>query len=356
MKPSVTTSIIMKTLTWSRDSHGLFDYESRQVNKQYLTCKGSVHISRHANSVELSSSVKNSCDEDFRQLAYLEESEQNYFLKPRESENLWLVVRSIRGDNIPSGFVIGEGDVIKLGRVKYRVAELKGLDEPKTAESLETTSDSSPEEEEVDSEITCKVCLYGGSSKENPLITPCYCSGTMKYIHLGCLRGWIKSGLSVMQTENSTSYFWKTAECEICKYALPMKFHAHGKPFDLFYIEKPNVPYIILEGIARERSNNRGIHVIMLTNKCTVKLGRGHDSDVRISDISVSRCHAIIKYTDGQFVLEDNNSKFGTLIQVQDKFEIQPDSSVAVQIGRTVISLCAKSETPISEEDMDLEQ
>jgi len=46
-------------------------------------------------------------------------------------------------------------------------------------------------------------------------------------------------------------------------------------------------------------------------------MGRGHESDLRVSDISVSRCHAILKYdwekSHGYF-LEDNLSKFGTLV------------------------------------------
>lgn len=48
----------------------------------------------------------------------------------------------------------------------------------------------------------------------------------------------------------------------------------------------------------------------------TFKLGRGHESDVRVSDISVSRCHAILKYdlNDYSYYLEDNLSKFGTLV------------------------------------------
>jgi len=31
-------------------------------------------------------------------------------------------------------------------------------------------------------------------------------------------------------------------------------------------------------------------------NKNSFVIGRGHDSDMRVSDISVSRCHALIKY------------------------------------------------------------
>lgn len=46
-------------------------------------------------------------------------------------------------------------------------------------------------------------------------------------------------------------------------------------------------------------------------------MGRGHESDLRINDISVSRVHALIKFKEGRFFLEDNLSKFGTLVLVK---------------------------------------
>ena len=61
-----------------------------------------------------------------------------------------------------------------------------------------------------------------------------------------------------------------------------------------------------------------GIHVISLANKNAIKLGRGHDVDIRITDISVSRFHSMIKYYKGNFYIEDNNSKFGTLALLKD--------------------------------------
>jgi len=46
-----------------------------------------------------------------------------------------------------------------------------------------------------------------------------------------------------------------------------------------------------------------------------IKIGRGHDSQVRVTDISVSRFHALIKKTSrGDYIVEDNGSKFGTLV------------------------------------------
>ena len=81
-------------------------------------------------------------------------------------------------------------------------------------------------------------------------------------------------------------------------------------------------------------------------------MGRGHESEVRVCDISVSRCHALVKYKDGQYFLEDNLSKFGTLVIPQkEMITLEPEKTKAVQIGRSVISFtikkCEKEEGPI---------
>lgn len=75
------------------------------------------------------------------------------------------------------------------------------------------------------------------------------------------------------------------------------------------------------------------VHLIMPDNdKFNFKLGRGHESDVRVSDISVSRCHALIKYNqqNGRFYLEDNLSKFGTLVLAKEQIELEPEMTKAV--------------------------
>lgn len=45
-------------------------------------------------------------------------------------------------------------------------------------------------------------------------------------------------------------------------------------------------------------------------------------------------------------MLEDNVSKFGTLVLVNDKLPIENGSSKAVQIGRTVVSFSIKNNSP----------
>ena len=76
--------------------------------------------------------------------------------------------------------------------------------------------------------------------------------------------------------------------------------------------------------------------------------GRGHQCEIRISDISVSREHAYIRYIGDQFLIYDNTSKFGTLVKLQKDMEIQR-SKVAIQFGRTVITLKMDQTEPIKE-------
>lgn len=71
-------------------------------------------------------------------------------------------------------------------------------------------------------------------------------------------------------------------------------------------IERPEAgtPYIVLESILGDKNSMRIVHTIMIKdNQMDFKIGRGHESDLRINDISVSRLHVIIKYKDGGFFL-----------------------------------------------------
>ena len=107
--------------------------------------------------------------------------------------------------------------------------------------------------------------------------------------------------------------------------------------------------YLLLESLTFEKNSSRMVHLIMPdSEKKVFKLGRGHESDVRVSDISVSRCHALVKYNDenGRFYLEDNLSKFGTLVLAKSSIDLEPEMTKAVQIGRSVISFTVKPYIP----------
>ncbi|CAE1171615.1 MARCH1_8 [Acanthosepion pharaonis] len=61
----------------------------------------------------------------------------------------------------------------------------------------------------------CRICHLPGD-KEDPLFKPCRCSGTLRFIHYGCLMKWI---------EISTKKSKKPPRCELCHY----EFHRHKR-------------------------------------------------------------------------------------------------------------------------------
>lgn len=104
-----------------------------------------------------------------------------------------------------------------------------------------------------------------------------------------------------------------------------------GVLHDLVNYQKPQGNFIVLQSLEQEKNTSRIIHVIKPTPaKDIFKLGRGHESDLRINDISVSRLHSKIKFENGSFLLEDNTSKFGTLVLIKQRTPLMPGFNKAI--------------------------
>lgn len=182
------------------------------------------------------------------------------------------------------------------------------------------------------SEVQCKVCWSSEQTKTNPLLNSCKCDGSVRFIHYECLKFWLKQKMAVKEETNQVSYMWKQFECEICKTPYPYVFKSNGNRFRLVDVEIPkDRNFLWLESLTFEKNSSRMIHVVMPDRARTMfKLGRGHESDLRVSDISVSRCHAILKYDaerTNSYYLEDNLSKFGTLVLSEHPIELEVDQT-----------------------------
>lgn len=95
------------------------------------------------------------------------------------------------------------------------------------------------------SEQLCRICLDPGEY-DNPLITPCKCSGSVKYIHLNCLKAWLAKRLNVVKTQHCVTINWVALTCEMCKTAFKYRIYMDNKKFYTVDIPKPPKPYIIL--------------------------------------------------------------------------------------------------------------
>ena len=383
------------TKTWVRDSHGLYDYESNQTKNLNAVLAEGIYIARKKHDIKTLNS-KNDLKPDEEEILfnvindnkdeYILENEVPTYIQPTEknindlSNKIWYVLNNDPSNNNSNQnqnivikndeYYLCKNDVIKLGRVKYSLNEINipsrqnNIDislpnnDPKkynvdelnintdpVFDFIFQAKDSSEYTDIPEDEKICKICYSEENDRENnPLVHLCNCNGGLRFSHFECIKKWMETKLIKKENEKQTvkSYNIKSFNCEICKTPYPFKFKLKGieKPFELIDLEKPSgCDYIILESLnqMKENCNIKSIHVIQLTGE-ELTIGRGHESDVRINDISVSRTHAKLKYNidNGTLLLKDLKSKFGTLILIKKPLKIK-EKKIHLQIGRTYV-------------------
>ena len=217
----------------------------------------------------------------------------------------------------------------------FKKKKLTNITQKKLSKNSETIT-------EKNNKPICRICLSEEYEENNPLIHPCNCDGTMKYIHLQCLKLLIQSKIKKTETESCKVFTFKTLECEICKMVFPEKIKIKGTVFYIIDLEKPDKDYIILDGLIKETPEEKSIFIVHFKDKKEIKIGRATDANIRLSDISVSRAHAVISQYNDSFYLHDTNSKFGTLISAGNKFCILYNKPFSVQKGNILFEFLMK--------------
>ena len=101
-------------------------------------------------------------------------------------------------------------------------------------------------------------------------------------------------------------------------------------------------PFIILEGIQNSKNtNNVHIKIKFGCSRETISLGRGHETDIRLEDVSISRKHCFFHKTGSGFEILNNKAKFGTLVKLESGMKTDLSMN-RVQIGKIVIEASQK--------------
>mmetsp|Transcript_34470 Transcript_34470/g.60498 ORF Transcript_34470/g.60498 Transcript_34470/m.60498 type:complete len:420 (-) Transcript_34470:871-2130(-) len=338
---SVPLTLKLETTTWERDSHGLFDYESSTYLRKNFSVENSDLLIRHSDECMLASQLQTTDSiKSANLLLEVVKGTDKYMIQAPAGEVLWVTVKELKSNSGKKGYKLSKGDVIKLGRVKVKVKDMQ-LPGDRSEDKEELRDDESQSDKSVSGISACRICLSERTTLANPLASLCKCAGTMKFIHIECLKHWLKSKVVVKQDGATSSFYWKTLQCELCKEALSSLVRVNDRDFDLLEVPKPETPFIILEDMRRDLRHERCLHVTALIDSTPVYLGRSHESEIRISDISVSRRHASIRFEDSSYILEDFKSKFGTLIRMRRPLIVDTSTRVALQIGRTTICATA---------------
>lgn len=341
----------LQTLTWTKDTHGLFDYESSTLIKNTFKIKAPDSVYRHNSDCYLTS--KEIKPNSFP-IIKIDQKKGDYtasLISEDPETSMWLVVKTIQSRH-GNALRLREGDQIKLGRVQLKVQKISINTQPSTFGLPPTYFlQSIPEDFDIKEDVVgdlnkencpCRICLSETETQIDPLICPCNCSGTMKYVHVNCLKEWIKSKVSSRVNEKGMTVYIKDLSCELCSYQLPTFVNYKGKNISLVNISFPTKSFIVLEEYKPENFQINGLHVISLDEGQAGMVGRGHDSDIKISDISVSRRHCQVKFVGSEFYLEDTKSKFGTLSKLNGQLLLRNNAEVTVQISRTVLHFTFK--------------
>ena len=77
----------------------------------------------------------------------------------------------------------------------------------------------------------CYMCFDEEDTEENPMITPCKCSGDTKYVHVECLRKW-----HTAEADNQICFLSSVdATCSVCKSSFKSDFKLKdGRQVKLF--------------------------------------------------------------------------------------------------------------------------
>ena len=199
----------------------------------------------------------------------------------------------------------------------------------------------------------CRICYSEEdpiNDIDNPFVEPCQCSGSVKYVHLNCLKEWIhtKYIINIEKNENFLFFIIKPLECDICKSIFPDYIKHNNKSYQLIDFEPEFQNYFIMESLTLDKNKNRFLYLISLDKNKILKLGRGNDSDIIIGDLSVSRVHSVLILDNKKIYIEDNNSKFATLVLVQTPMlKLTNNLPLYIQIGRTFLDCRIKTTSNI---------
>ena len=399
--------------------------------------------------IKLDSNNSSQSFENFTPICDIVKEDDKYYFMPLKNELgtdrdtikevSWLIYNKKASPKINSEYYLTEGDIMKIGNAVFKIKmiqinnlgnskvvynnndendtimlngsynnsiiinEQNNLDNIETLKTQKVTvfannKEKSEEktinkikEEKIKNKI-CRICYQEEDDPLiNPLIKPCKCSGSMKYIHLKCLLFWLKS--KTVHSNNSiennnffNSYFIEDSlQCELCKEIFPDFIkHNHIKycliDFDYSqenqikknniisaqnYINtsheiennKNNIPkendtndqdisnFIILDTIYPLYDGNKHRCIVKFNKDNQILIGRGLENQLVLNEITVSRTHCLLtaqrnKFGKKELKLEDDGSKFGTLILLQsNKYEIIKGKPLHVQIGNVHLVL-----------------
>ena len=124
---TMVPEVYMRCVTWTRDSNGLFDYESKNIAKRNIKSVTGGKLVRMGEEVQLV--AKDNTNEDFTRMLTVLKGDGINFKVCNDSDgsnSMFVVVRNTNSSSSNADYQLEAGDVMKLGRCKFRVKQVNG--------------------------------------------------------------------------------------------------------------------------------------------------------------------------------------------------------------------------------------
>ena len=179
----------------------------------------------------------------------------------------------------------------------------------------------------------CRICYQKEINKNDPLICPCKCYGSMKFVHLSCLKNNINLKIHKKHDKCYDMYLFQNYNCEICLSTFPKYLIIKNKKVNLLELDTSNYKnYALCDLIQYDDKNDYIFHIgyliLKLENNMIIKIGRKKDNNVVFNDLSISGYHCELTCKDNNIYLKDLGSKYGTMKYIQNEYEININDNI----------------------------
>ena len=374
-------NIILKYLTINKNSNEIYDYKSINKFQNILKLNKDFFAVYYNNNIEIFNSyeaIPNYLHNNI--LFYIHKTNNNKFYFQKKYQNLIfsnkaylplfdIFKNTINNNNININnnikYNLSVGDVIKIGRIEIKIKKINieknqkniynnFITKSKNQKNIKKNNNNInniKNNNEENKKKFCRICFEDESI--SPLINPCQCKGDIKYIHLTCLKKWIKTKIfkQTINKEKFIIYSYEKIFCEICKTEIPDLIKKEDNQIYEIWNFNDDIPfknYIIFQinrKINKSYDNNNNeintIYIINLIKNKNISIGRSVYCDIIIKNLSISRIHCNLKLdaSDNKIYINDNNSKYGTVVLLQSDFMEIYEEPLFLQFDKFLISL-----------------
>ena len=258
--------------------------------------------------------------------------------------NLWYVIYSNKDKKIDNKYYLFEGDIIKLGNIKFLVNKINiNLDK----ENIDNTTinykniiniNANPFlSHEVKTYKKCEMC------DQTYYIPICKCD---KLIHFSCFKKYNNDPKNnriqkeTNKAQNVTKYCIKNFFCSKCncQYSYEYKIPDNKELKSIYHHIDDEINYLILESLGTKDK-----FVYFITKDNIIIGNKNKDNDIIIEDESIKEKHAqiIFDQDDGKIWIQSLSNDFDTSILVRNEFLLN-DEKILLKVKDQVFFLKQK--------------